>query len=128
MRCGKTVIERFASKSSRCGTGRQARAKPSNTIVTSRCSFLTSKSNSASNSDPQSQPSVRPDSQSLAFSGDTVIKPLVSTPDDYFDRLLRWLSLESDAERARLAERRGLGSGEEAERTGETIVDLVLCD
>lgn len=60
--------------------------------------------------------------------GDTVIKPLVSTPDEYFDRLLRWLALESDAERARLAERRGLGSGEDAERTGETIVDLVLCD
>lgn len=60
---------------------------------------------------------------------DWAIKPTgVSTADEYFDRLLRWLALESDAERARLAQRRSLGRGADAERSGETLIDLVLAD
>ncbi len=42
--------------------------------------------------------------------------------------MLRWLDLESDAERVRLAQRRLLSRGADAERTGETIVDLALSD
>ncbi len=49
-------------------------------------------------------------------------------PDAYCDRLLRWLDLETVAERARMVARRRLGRGEVAERSGETIVDLVLTD
>jgi ATP-dependent RNA/DNA helicase IGHMBP2 len=65
----------------------------------------------------------------MVHKGVSVIKPPhVATPDEYFDRLLRWLALESDAERARLAQRRALGGGQDAERTGETLVDLVLAD
>jgi superfamily I DNA and/or RNA helicase len=52
----------------------------------------------------------------------------LGTPDDYFDRLLRWLDLESDAERARLVERRNLVKNADIERSGETIIDLVLAD
>lgn len=48
--------------------------------------------------------------------------------DQYFDRLLRWLDLESDAEKVRLAERRQLARGADAERTGEAMVDLRLAD
>lgn len=48
------------------------------------------------------------------------------TPDQYFDRLLRWLELESDAERARLAARRSVRQSGDAERTGETLIDLTL--
>jgi ATP-dependent RNA/DNA helicase IGHMBP2 len=50
------------------------------------------------------------------------------SPSDYFDRLLRWLDLESDAERTRLAQRRQLSRGLDAERTGETITDLLVSD
>ncbi len=50
------------------------------------------------------------------------------SPDEYFDRLLRWLGLESDAERIRLAERRQLSRDQDVERTGETIIDLLLSD
>lgn len=52
----------------------------------------------------------------------------LSTADQYYDRLLRWLDLESDAERARLVERRNLSKGADVERTGETIIDLVVAD
>ena len=54
--------------------------------------------------------------------------PKALIPDDYFDRLLRWLDMESDAERARLVQRRQLSRGLDAERTGETIIDLTLSD
>ncbi len=48
--------------------------------------------------------------------------------DEYFDRLLRWLDLESEAEKARLAQRRQLVRGADVERTGEAIVDLQIVD
>lgn len=48
--------------------------------------------------------------------------------DQYFDRLLHWLDLESEAEKIRLAQRRQLSRGMDAERTGEAIVDLRLSD
>ncbi len=51
-----------------------------------------------------------------------------ATADHYFDRLLRWLELESDAERARLAVRRSAMQSGDAERTGETLIDLRLSD
>jgi len=58
-----------------------------------------------------------------------VPKPIhLETADDYFDRLLRWLDLESDAERARLVERRNLSKGADVERSGETLIDLVVAD
>lgn len=50
------------------------------------------------------------------------------TVDAYFDQLLRWLDLEFEAERLRLVERRKLSRGFDAERTGETIIDLALSD
>jgi len=52
----------------------------------------------------------------------------LSTADQYYDRLLRWLDLESDAERARLVERRNLSKGADVQRSGETIIDLVVAD
>ncbi len=48
--------------------------------------------------------------------------------DEYFDRLLRWLDLESEAEKARLAQRRQLVRGSDVERTGEAIVDLQIVE
>lgn len=42
--------------------------------------------------------------------------------------MLRWLDLESDAEKSRLAQRRLLSRGADAERSGETIIDLTLSD
>ncbi len=48
--------------------------------------------------------------------------------DEYFDRLLRWLDLESEAEKARLAQRRQLVRGADVERTGEAIVDLQIVE
>jgi len=54
------------------------------------------------------------------------LNPLL--PDDYFNLLHRWLDLESIAEKARLAARRQLSHAGDAERTGETIIDLVMSD
>jgi ATP-dependent RNA/DNA helicase IGHMBP2 len=64
---------------------------------------------------------------SFAGTQPIAISKIISV-DHYFDQLLRWLDLESEAERARLAERRQLSRGLDAERTGETIIDLVLTD
>jgi len=49
-------------------------------------------------------------------------------PDKYFDQLLRWLDLESDAERERLVERRKLIGRGDLERSGETLVDMAIAD
>lgn len=49
-------------------------------------------------------------------------------PDHYFDQLLRWLELESAAERERLVERRKLIGRGDLERSGETLIDMVLVD
>lgn len=48
--------------------------------------------------------------------------------DDYFDALGRWLDLEAEAERQRMARRRQLRDTRDAERTGETILGLELQD
>ena len=48
--------------------------------------------------------------------------------DDYFDALARWLDLEGEAERVRMARRRQLRDTRDAERTGETILGLQLED
>lgn len=53
--------------------------------------------------------------------------PLAS-PDHYFDVLARWLDLEAEAERARLARRRQVRNQRDVERTGETIVNLLMSD
>jgi ATP-dependent RNA/DNA helicase IGHMBP2 len=52
----------------------------------------------------------------------------LSSTDDYFDVLQRWLQWESDAERARLARRRQIRSQSDVEKTGETIVRLQMSD
>ncbi|MGV3486709.1 MAG: AAA domain-containing protein [Planctomycetaceae bacterium] len=57
-----------------------------------------------------------------------IARPQALSADQYFDRLLHWLDLESDAEKVRLAQRRQLSRGLDAERSGETIIDLVLSD
>ena len=48
--------------------------------------------------------------------------------DDYFEVLGRWLELEAEAERARMARRRQMRDTRDAERTGETILGLELTD
>lgn len=48
--------------------------------------------------------------------------------DAYFAQLQRWLAMEGDAERQRMADRRQLQRSGDAERTGETIVNLQLSD
>jgi ATP-dependent RNA/DNA helicase IGHMBP2 len=46
--------------------------------------------------------------------------------DQHFSSLHRWLEMEGEAERQRLAQRRKIQSSEAAERTGETLLDLVV--
>ncbi len=58
---------------------------------------------------------------------DVSLDHLTST-DDYFDELGRWLELESEAERERLARRRQIRSQTDVERTGETLVRMELFD
>ncbi|MCC9599130.1 AAA domain-containing protein [Stieleria sp. JC731] len=48
--------------------------------------------------------------------------------DDYFDTLARWLSLEGEAERERMARRRQIQKARDAERTGETLLNLEIQD
>jgi superfamily I DNA and/or RNA helicase len=48
--------------------------------------------------------------------------------DEYFDVLARWLDLEGEAERIRMARRRQLRDSRDAERTGETILGLEMLD
>ena len=48
--------------------------------------------------------------------------------DGYFAQLQRWLAMEGEAERQRMADRRLLQRSGDAERTGETIVNLQLSD
>ena len=52
----------------------------------------------------------------------------IESSDRYFDLLERWLALESDAERARLARRRQIRSQADVEKTGETLVKLQISD
>jgi superfamily I DNA and/or RNA helicase len=46
--------------------------------------------------------------------------------DQHFSNLHRWLEMEGEAESQRLAQRRKIQSSEAAERTGETLLDLVV--
>ncbi len=52
----------------------------------------------------------------------------IVSPDQYFDVLERWLELESEAERARMARRRQIRSQTDVEKTGETLVRLQIAD
>ena len=47
-------------------------------------------------------------------------------PDQHFNQLRHWLDMEGDAERDRLEERRKIQSSAEAERRGETLLDMVI--
>jgi len=47
-------------------------------------------------------------------------------PATHFARFGRWLEMESHAERQRLEERRQVQSSARAERSGETLLDLVV--
>ena len=51
-------------------------------------------------------------------------RPLLA--DKHFSSLHRWLEMEGEAERERLAQRRKAQSSATAERTGETLLDLVI--
>ena len=51
-------------------------------------------------------------------------RPLLA--DKHFSSLHRWLEMEGEAERERLAQRRKAQSSDTAERTGETLLDLVI--
>lgn len=51
-----------------------------------------------------------------------------SNQDSYFDRLGRWLEMEGEAERERLADRRRKKRSGNPEKTGETLVNLKLVD
>lgn len=48
--------------------------------------------------------------------------------DEHFQRLADWIGLESVAEAERLNERRKRQSGPDAEKSGETLLDLVVTD
>ncbi|MCA9132199.1 MAG: AAA family ATPase [Planctomycetales bacterium] len=50
------------------------------------------------------------------------------SPDSYFGQLERWQAMEGEAERGRLAARRSLERQGQAERSGESIVNLQLSD
>lgn len=50
------------------------------------------------------------------------------SPSDYFNRLEHWLALEAEAERERMIARRSLQRSGDAERSGETLVNLRLMD
>lgn len=46
----------------------------------------------------------------------------------HFARMVRWLQMESDAEIARLAERKQTQGGGNAEKTGETLLNMIVLD
>lgn len=51
-----------------------------------------------------------------------------NSKEDYFRQQEKWLAMESEAERERLAARRLLEKQGDAERTGETILNLQIAD
>jgi superfamily I DNA and/or RNA helicase len=65
---------------------------------------------------------------SNSFGGQVTKLDDLRSADDYFDVLERWLDLESEAERARLARRRQIRNQTHVEKTGETIVRLQMAD
>ena len=50
----------------------------------------------------------------------------MSSPQEHFQRLLRWLELESEAEAKQLDERRRSGAKADAEKSGDTLRDLAM--
>ncbi|MBM81027.1 MAG: AAA family ATPase [Planctomycetaceae bacterium] len=48
--------------------------------------------------------------------------------DEHFERLRTWLKLESEAEAKQIAERRRSRTKRDAEKSGETLLDLVVTD
>jgi ATP-dependent RNA/DNA helicase IGHMBP2 len=59
--------------------------------------------------------------------------PPLHAPSDHevelhFARMVRWLQMESDAEIARLAERKQTQGGGNAEKTGETLLNMIVLD
>ncbi len=46
--------------------------------------------------------------------------------DDHFQRLMNWLKLESEAETKQIDERRRRRTKADAEKSGETLQDLVI--
>ena len=47
-------------------------------------------------------------------------------PEQHFDRFQQWLDMEGAAERERLEERRKVQSSAQAEKSGDTLLDLVI--
>ncbi len=72
----------------------------------------------------RTSPKKHPEGFAAGLSSEEV----VTDTDTYFDRLERWLDLESEAERVRLAQRRQIRSREDAEKTGETLVRMRMVD
>ena len=55
--------------------------------------------------------------------------PIATTPLElvkHFQQLRTWLSMESDAERLRMIERRKIRTQANAEARGDTLIDLVI--
>ncbi|TWT94788.1 ATP-dependent RecD-like DNA helicase [Botrimarina colliarenosi] len=51
-----------------------------------------------------------------------------ATPESYFEQLERWLAMEGEAERERMAQRRRESRSGDPERSGETIINLRRVD
>jgi superfamily I DNA and/or RNA helicase len=51
-----------------------------------------------------------------------------SSQEAYFSQLVKWLDMEGEAERQRMAVRRQMRHRSDVERSGETIIDLRLAD
>ena len=66
--------------------------------------------------------------QSKTFGAGITSLDRCTDSDAYFAVLNRWLELESEAERARMARRRQIRSQNDVEKTGETIVGLRMSD
>ena len=64
----------------------------------------------------------------MASKSNVSVLDRVTSTDEYFDILARWLDLESEAERERMARRRQMRNQADAERTGETILRLQVID
>ncbi|TWT81658.1 ATP-dependent RecD-like DNA helicase [Planctomycetes bacterium CA13] len=71
---------------------------------------------------------MSPRSRSASFGGGIRVLQDCISPEDYFAVLAHWLSLEGEAERARLALRRQIRSQRDVEKSGETIVSLRMAD
>lgn len=59
---------------------------------------------------------------------DDFVEQIALSMDEHFQRLADWVDLESVAEAERLHERRQRQKGPDAEKSGETLLDLVVTD